>query len=186
MSPARMLLPVLVSGLACLLAVWLGARDAAPAAEDPGQGADRTTALAVLRSWDRARAAAWQAGDPVALAGLYADGAGLADRQLLAAYAGRGLRVAGMRMQVAAVEVVVAADDRVELVVTDRLVGATAVGRGVRVPLPHDRWSRRRVVLVRTGEVWRVSRVSDQPWPANTDPASGSANSNPAASSAAG
>ena len=155
--------------------------DARDGASTPsGSPSERTAPLTVLRQWDRARAAAWREADPRALARLYVAGsrAGRADRGLLAAYAARGLRVTGMRMQVASVEVVTATDDRMVLVVTDRLVGAIALGRGARIRLPRDGWSRRRTVLVRTGEDWRVARVSDQvSMVASTDRTSGSANS---------
>jgi hypothetical protein len=151
-------------------------------ARPPGPAAvadDRAGAVALLRAWDRARATAWREGDPGALAALYTPGAraGRADQRLLAAYAERGLRVEGMRMQVAEVEVVTARARRVELLVTDRLVGATAVRRRTRTELPRDRWSRRRVVLVRAGEAWRVDRVVDQTWPSSTAVTSGSENS---------
>jgi hypothetical protein len=81
---------------------------------------------------------------------------------MLAAYVERGLRVTGIRMQVAAARVRRADDDRVVLLVTDRLVGAEARGKEGATPLPVDRWSRRRVVLVRAGERWRVSEVTGQ------------------------
>ena len=123
---------------------------------------ERTAAVAVLHEWDAARAAAWREGDLRQLRDLYVGGSrvGRADVALLAAYVDRGMTVRGMRMQVAAVEVVSAADDRVELRVTDRMVGATATGHGRTFPLPQDRWSRRRVVLVRVADDWRVAAVS--------------------------
>jgi hypothetical protein len=129
---------------------------------------DRTAPLSLLREWDRARAIAWREGDPHALAQLYVAGstAGRADRRLLAAYADRGLRVTGVRMQVATVDVLRATDDRISLLVTDRLAGVTARGGPHPVELPRDRWSRRRVVMVRVGEQWRVSEVSDHARPA--------------------
>lgn len=178
MTSSRVLLPVLLSGLACLLVAPV----AGPGSGGPAVASDRVAALAVLREWDRARAAAWRSGDPSRLAGLYTARAraGRADRALLAAYAARGLRVAGMRMQVADVEVVTVSSRRVVLVVTDRLVGATAVARRTRIPLPRDGWSRRRVVLERAGAAWRVAEVTGQPWSASTAAASGSANSKPA------
>jgi hypothetical protein len=156
-------------------AVWphdeTGSR-AAPAA-------DRTGPIAVLRAWDRDRAAAWRAGDVRALQRLYVPGSrvGAADRAMLASYADRGLRVTGMRMQVAAVEVRRADDDRMALLVTDRLVGGKARGAETVVALPVDRWSIRRVVLVRTGGRWRVTRVTGQESAdAITAEASGSSN----------
>lgn len=145
----------------------------------PTPAADRTSALRVLHAWDRQRAAAWRRGDVEGLRELYLRGsvAGRADRGALAAYADRGLRVTGMRMQVAWVRVRSRSGRRITLVVTDRLVGATAVGRRREVALPADRWSTRRVVLVRTGESWRMARVTDQPSPAaSTDSTSGSEN----------
>jgi hypothetical protein len=86
--------------------------------------------------------------------------------------------VAGLRMQRAAVEVLAADAERVVLVVTDRVVGAVAVGRPGRVSLPRDGWSTRTVVLVRVGEEWRLAEVRDQERPlASTDVTSRSENS---------
>jgi hypothetical protein len=176
-NPRRSLLLALLSLLACVLVLPFAVPD------DPGRraadGSHRGLALEVLHAWDAARASAWRRGDPAALAALYtADAeAGRADRRLLGAYADRGLRVTGMRMQVADVEVERTEADRIVVVVTDRLVGAVAVGRGRRVALPRDGWSVRRVVLVREGNVWRVAAVEDQATPASTASTSGSANS---------
>lgn len=185
MTPSRLLRVVLLSGLACLMVVPLALREEAPPPADRAPASDRAAshraaALAVLRDWDRARAAAWRRTDLEALARLYTAGspAGRADRALLAAYARRGLRVTGMRMQVADVAVRSASRDRIELVVTDRLVGATAVVGGARLGLPRDRWSRREMVLVRAGEAWRVGEIRDQvSMVASTDSTSGSSNS---------
>lgn len=182
MTASRLLTALLLAVLGCLLAVGVAWR---PAGEPAGSSVaspapDRVAPLAVLAAWDRSRAEAWRRGDPVALTRLYVAGsaAGRADRSLLAAYAGRGLRVAGLLMQRAEVRVVTATDRRLALVVTDRLVGGTAVGAGHRVALPRDGWSTRTVVLVRGGGVWRVADVRDQPRPvASTDVTSRSANS---------
>ena len=165
MTIPRLLTAALLAGFGCLLAVGVAGRPAEPVTpRPPPVVADRVEPLAVLAVWDRARAAAWRRGDPAALGRLYTDRsrAGRADRALLAAYAGRGLRVAGLRMQRAAVEVVAADADRIELVVTDRLVGASAIGRRGRVALPRDGWSTRTVVLVRVGEGWRVAQARDE------------------------
>ncbi len=126
---------------------------------------DRTGPLTVLRVWDRARAAAWRDGDVRALGRLYAPGspAGRADREMLRSYVERGLRVTGLRMQVASAEVRRADAGRIVMLVTDRLSGAAvATGAEGVHPLPRDRWSRRRVVLVRVGERWRVASVTGQ------------------------
>ena len=152
-------------GIAVLLvlgaALWPGDHDRTSRATP---AADRTGPIAVLRAWDRDRAAAWRAGDLAALRGLYVPGsrAGAADRAMLAAYVDRGLRVTGMRMQVAAADVVRAGDDRIVLVVTDRLAAAEVSGPGGTAPLPADRWSSRCVVLVRAGDRWQVASVTGQ------------------------
>lgn len=185
MTWSRLLTAVLLSGLGCLLAVGVAWRpgDEMRTSVDETHAAvpvaDRVAPLAVLREWDRARAEAWQRGDAAALRRLYVPGsdAGRADRALLAAYAGRGLRVTGFRMQRGAVDVVAAQERRLVLVVTDRLARASIVGPGGRVSLPRDRWSRHRVVLQLAGGEWRVAEVRDQARPvASTDVTSRSEN----------
>ena len=52
--------------------------------------------------------------------------------------------------------------DRLEVVLTDRVVGAQAVGSGAPVALPVGRPSTRRVVLVREGGTWLVAEVRGQ------------------------
>ena len=165
MTLPRLLTAVLLAGLGSLLAVavaWGPAGEPMPVASPPA--VDRAGPLSVLAAWDRSRSDAWRRGDPAAVGRLYAAGsrAGDADRALLAAYAGRGLRVTGLRMQRAAVEVTARAADRIVLVVTDRVVGAAAVAAGHRMTLPRDGWSTRTVVLVRVADVWRVAEVRDQ------------------------
>lgn len=118
----------------------------------------------MLAAWDARRAAAWAESDPVALASLYVDGAGAgaADVRLLRDYLRRGLRVEGLTTQVLALRVVGRSADRLELVVTDRVVGAQAVGAGAPVALPVGRPSTRRVVLVRDDGSWVVATARDQ------------------------
>ena len=113
----------------------------------PGQPA---AASAVLHDWDDRRAAAWSAGDVAGLRDLYVSGSdvGRADVAMLRAWRERGLRVEGMRMQLLDLDVRRASATRLDLVVTDRLTGAVAVGPGVRLPLPRDGFTSRRVVLV--------------------------------------
>lgn len=169
---------VLVAGLVLAGTVLLPSLEPAPR---PAPAADRTGGIAILRDWDRHRAAAWRTGGLRALGELYVAGsrAGRADRAMLAAYVERGLRVRGARMQVASVDVERADDDRVVLLVTDRL-SATAAATGPRgvLRLPRDRWSSRRIVLVHRDERWQVARVTAQPRPAaTTAETSGSENS---------
>ena len=125
---------------------------------------DRSGPAAVLGAWDEQRSAAWAEGDAGALERLYADGsgAGAADVRLLRDYGRRGLRVEGMTTQVLGLRVAARSPSRLELVVTDRVVGAAAVGSGAPVSLPVDRPSTRRVVLVREGAGWVVAEVRDQ------------------------
>ena len=119
-------------------------------------------ASAVLHDWDDRRTRAWASADPHALRSLYVPGsaAGRADAAMLQAWHRRGLRVVGMRMQVLDLDVRRASDERLDLVVTDRLVGAVTVGPGVRLPLPRDGFTTRHLVLVRDGGRWRVRQAS--------------------------
>lgn len=131
-----------------------------------GAGAWDATAeaLEALRAWDSRRGDAWAAGDLAALRGLYAAGsaAGRADVAMLRRWTERGLTVEGMSMQVLAVEVAEAGPRRLRLRVTDRLVGAVAVGDGVRRELPRDRPTTRELVMIRAGPdaEWRVASVA--------------------------
>jgi hypothetical protein len=177
--PARRLLLVgLLLGAAAALAVPglpsghdPGPR-AAPAAAHPagdppvgvrpvGEAAQGRVARAatVLRGWDRVRAAAWARGSPAALRRLYVAGAGASDVRLLEAYRQRGLRVAGLRVQVLALDVVHHEPGRWLLRVTDRVAGGAAVGAGVREPLPRDRATTRTLRLVRPAGEWRMAAV---------------------------
>ncbi len=130
------------------------------ACRDPG-GVDVCRASAALREWDSGRARAWGSADETALASLYAPGsvAGQRDVAMLRRWRDRDLVVRGLRTQVLALVVEQADADRLELVVTDRLVGGAALGAGRRLPLPTDRASRRRVTLERSEGRWRVSSV---------------------------
>jgi hypothetical protein len=133
----------------------------------PGSPID---ASAVLHDWDDRRAAAWAAGDPSALRSLYVRDSetGRADKAMLRRWRERDLRVEGMRMQLLDLEVRRATAERLDLLVTDRLTGAVAVGPGVRLPLPRDGVTTRRVVLVREAGVWRVAQAFEGASPART------------------
>lgn len=175
----RRLIPVLTA-VACALVVATlvvvvarpdpASRPRTDAAEaDPTTrtaGSARSRAAAVLAAWDERRSAAWAEGDVTALQELYADGAaaGAVDVRLLRDYLRRGLRVEGLTTQVLALRVAARSPERLEVVVTDRVVGAEAVGAGAPVALPVARPSTRRVVLVRDaeGERWVVAVVRDQ------------------------
>ena len=178
-----MRLPLLLAGaLAALLAgalVALGlavtAGQAPVAAPRESSGPTPTAAatpgppmaaIAALTRWDAGRARAWASADPAALASLYAAGsvAGRRDvRMLQGRWRDRGLRVERMRTQLISVEVEDREAGRWDLLVTDRLVGGVAVGRGLRADLPVDRPSRRRVTLLLDGGRWQVASVLPHP-----------------------
>lgn len=153
--------------LACVLVTWAALHDRSGAdgrtpatspATSPAAVVARpeVAALAVLRSWDRARAAAWAAGDAQALRALYAprSEAGREDAGMLRRWRARGLRVEGMGMQVLTLDVRARSSGRLVLVVRDRLVGATAVGHGRRITLPRDEPTTRRLELRRVSGRW--------------------------------
>lgn len=121
-----------------------------------------TRARAVLRTWDRRRAAAWAHADPQALARLYlpTSAAGRRDRRMLSAYRDRGLRVTGMTRQVMRLRVSVVTPRRLEVVVTDRLVDARVVGARVRSAVPDSHLATRRIRLVRVAGPWQVAEVT--------------------------
>jgi hypothetical protein len=165
-NPRRLALALsclLLATLVLAVLAWRADRPPAARAADLQQErvADADDALAVLRAWDGRRARAWAASDVVALGRLYTVGSrsGRHDRALLEAYADRGLRVRGLRMQVLAVDVRSRSSRRMVLVVTDRLADAVAVGHGVRVPLPSDRASTWLITFVRAAGEWRVAEV---------------------------
>lgn len=130
----------------------------APVAAIPASG-PAVRAAAVLRVWDRARAAAWARGSVGALRRLYVSGAGASDVRLLEAYVERGLRVRDLRVQVLSIDVLDRRPGEWRLRVTDRLAAGTAVGPSVRQPLPRDRASRRILRLVRDEGAWRMAVV---------------------------
>ncbi|WP_141013107.1 hypothetical protein [Nocardioides sambongensis] len=160
----------------------------APRAVDGLAIRDAVASLAVLRNWDAARSRAWARGSTAALRALYAPGsrAGARDLAMLRAWRRRGLTVQGMEMQVLSVELWQRTERRIVLVVTDRLVGAVAVGRGGRRALPRDRSSSRRLGFERRDGRWRLREVYDERGTesasspaspeASTDSTSGSAN----------
>ncbi|MDT0201752.1 hypothetical protein [Nocardioides sp. AE5] len=164
-----LLVLVVVTG-AVLTGVLVGVRErAAPAQDGPVVGVaaravtsldrDREAARRVLAEWDRRRAAAWAAGDLVALRDLYVDGsaAGERDAERLAAWQERGLRVEEIAIQVLEFELVSRTSEQIVIEVTDRIVGGEAVGSGQRIALPHSQAERHRVTLVLVKGEWRVS-----------------------------
>lgn len=132
-----------------------------PAGSAGAFGTERP-ALRVLHRWDARRARAYASGDAATLRSLYLPGsqAAAADVRVLRAYAARGLRVRGIRMQVLEVRVLAHRPGLWRLRVTDRLHHAVAVGPdGRRVALPHADASTHDIVLRRDRGVWRVAAV---------------------------
>lgn len=106
--------------------------DVAAAAQAPGEQRPAVRALAVLRRWDRSRAAAYASGDVAALRRLYAPGswAGARDVRVLREYAERGLVVRGLRMQVLEAELLSGDPGVLRLQVVDRLARGVVTGPG--------------------------------------------------------
>ena len=171
MDPRRLLPALAAVACACVVATLVvtlvpprGVRPALPARPAAASSSVRPGPAAILAGWDERRAAAWADGDAVALATLYAAGSrtGAADVRLLRHYRARGLTVTGLTTQVLALDVVDRAPSRLVLVVTDRVVGGRAVGRGTPIALPADRASTRRIVLTREDGRWVVVEAKDQ------------------------
>jgi hypothetical protein len=164
-----LMLPAVLGLVLAVVLVRVGDRPAEPVraqradeSSGPTGGPAGSGPLPVLREWDRARAAAYAAGEPARLRDLYTSGspAGAADVRLLGRYRSRGFRVVGMRTQVLALTALAGGPDRYRVRVTDRLVGAVAVGGGDRIALPRDRASARVLTLARGADGrWRVSEV---------------------------
>jgi hypothetical protein len=134
------------------------------AASTPARVAPRgeTEAAAVLSAWDGDRARAWARGDLTGLRRLYTAGSSAGGRDVarLRRWVDRGLRVTGQVTQVLALRVRERERGRLVVVVTDRVVGARAVGRGLSVGLPASAPSQRVVTLVRRQGRWLVASVS--------------------------
>lgn len=112
-----------------------------------------------LMGLDLHRAAAYAAGDPTRLGQVYASPeASSDDAEIIEAYADRGGVIEGVLLQVEAVSVVERTERRVHLDVTDRLGPARVRWSGDELTvLPADRPTRHLVVLVMTGDGWRIS-----------------------------
>ena len=165
MPSPRVAIAVVLTLVAAVLVVALVRAGHRPEA-DAGRatGSPETAALNVLHEWDQRRAAAYATGSVRRLRELYVPGseAGSADLRVLRAYQGRHLRVTGMRMQVLGLAVLRTRPGDWRLRVTDRLVGATAVGAGGRLRLPRDRASTHVVTLMRGADGrWCVASVAD-------------------------
>jgi hypothetical protein len=157
---------VLPIGLAGIARAWHTTERASvvPIAARPQTTAEGR-ALAVLRQWDRRRSAAWATGDVRRLAGLYLPGSrtGRQDVSDLRRWVGRGLRVTGLRQQVASLRVHAARAARITATLVDRTVDGEAVGRGRRLAVPSSTWATHRVRLVRVAGTWRVDEAWAQP-----------------------
>jgi len=149
---------------ATTVGVSVRAASPAPSAGSPRPVSAHATArgphaLAVLRRWDRRRAAAWAAGDPAALARLYVAGSrtGRRDVHDLRRWRERGLRVTGLRQQVAALSLRRRTPGRLTVVVIDRTVDGVALGGPYRQGLPRSAWLAHLITLRRVGGTWLVA-----------------------------
>ncbi|GAB3783890.1 hypothetical protein GCM10028867_33980 [Nocardioides pacificus] len=130
-------------------------------AQETGPGSALQQALAALRGWDAARAAAYAEGDVGALGALYVtgSGAGRRDVALLSRYAARGLVVRDLGTQVLRARLLEGDSETWRLVVTERLASGRAVGEGTDLALPQGASRTRTVTLVRAAEGWLVEEV---------------------------
>ena len=172
MDPRR-LLPFLLGLTVCVVLATAGlvivsqrsAPSAAPSAPSSADAdADEGGPRGVLADWDARRSAAWAEGDVAALRELYVAGSrtGRADARMLAAYADRGLHVAGLATQVLALEVLDESAAELTVRVTDRIVGGVVTGAAGGTPLPRDRASTRTLTLRRVDGTWLMVSVRDQ------------------------
>lgn len=171
-QPRRLVPYLLVAALVCVgLTVAVVASRSLLTGDAPAERAGTgrepggvASAAAVLAEWDAARSRAWAAGDPEALRRLYADGsrAGAVDVERLRAWVDRGLTVRDLQTQVLSLRVRHQDDARLDVVVTDRMVGGVAVGEGRAQPLPRDRPTTRRITMQRVDDRWVVVEVRAQ------------------------
>lgn len=162
MRTPRLLLLVLLT-LACtglgIGVVAVSGREARPAVPARASLPTADGPVAILREWDRRRAAAWASGDPAALRSLYAarSTAGERDVARLSRWLAQGLRIRRLETQVLRVRVLEERRDAVRLLVTDRIARAETTS-GLR--LPDDAPSTWRIWMRRVAGEWKVGAVS--------------------------
>jgi hypothetical protein len=162
---ALVLLAAVVTGVSVVAGTFVDRHDhARPVAERPVNAAESSPqlrALGVLHAWDRRRSAAWAAGDPAALSLLYTrrSQTGARDVRRLERWRERGLRVVGLRQQVAALRLRRRSPGMLCLVVTDRTVEGVASGPARHTALPRSAWSTHRITLRHVHGAWRVVEV---------------------------
>lgn len=166
----RTLLLLATSFTVCTIAACAIASGGATTSERVRSGGETAPssvvrAAQVLAAWDRARAAAWARGDPIALVALYARSSATGARDVadLSRWHERRLRVVGLRQQVARLRVLVARPRRVVVEATERTVDATAVARHRRTALPDSAWATHRIRFRRVDGRWVVVEVKAQP-----------------------
>lgn len=162
MLSARVVLTVVLLVACAALGVGVVAfSDRAPAGGSaPTPVPDATDGpIAVLREWDRRRAAAWAAGDVEGLRSLYLTRsvAGERDAARLSRWLDQDLRVRRLVTQVLRVRVLEARRGALLLAVTDRIARAETTSG---LQLPSDDPSTWRIRMRRVVGEWRVAAVS--------------------------
>lgn len=118
--------------------------------------------VAVLRGWDRRRAAAWAAGDVRRLRSLYVprSAAADADAARMERWLDRDLRVRNLTTQLLHAQVLTDRPEHIVLSVMDRIARGVVAGAAEPLRLPGDGASTWRITLRRVDGEWLVASVS--------------------------
>lgn len=120
---------------------------------------------AVLEGFDQIRSQAFEKDQPDTLGAVYPPNSELLahDKELLASYRRRGIRIEQMRMRLIEARVISVTPEMITMTVIDRLAEARIrLPDGTRRELPRDQPTRRLVELSLTEQGWRISGVTNE------------------------
>lgn len=141
------------------------ARAAAVARDSGAEGPVLAQAVAQVRQWDAARAAAWSEGSVPALRRLYTGSSveGRTDAAALEQWTRAGWKVEGVAPRLEQVEEVSSSSDTWVVDVLEQEAHMQAVNAGRRVALPAQPSRTRRITFVHRDRGWVVARVRSVP-----------------------